>query len=147
MNLPEGIDGIPFLGKEVSSKELGQRDVAYGYADRFDEKYDLVRTVRKGRLKYMRNYQPFNFDGLQNNYRYKCLAYRAMEGDVFTGGIERRYRPGSLNPGSRRRFMTLKLIPMKPGTWQGSGLCRAFEGDEKPAQRVGQRDARSQFLP
>lgn len=76
IELPAGINGIPFLGEEVSLKELDQRDVSFGYADRFDEKYDLVRTARKGRLKYIRNYQPFNFDGLQNNYRYKCLAYQ-----------------------------------------------------------------------
>lgn len=75
LELPAGIDGIPFMGPEVSSRELDQRDVVFGYADRFDEKYDMVRTARKGRLKYMRNYQPFNFDGLQNNYRYKCLAF------------------------------------------------------------------------
>lgn len=75
LELPSGIDGIPFMGKEISSQELGERDMTFGYADRFDEKYDMVRTARKGRIKYMRNYQPFNFDGLQNNYRYKCLAF------------------------------------------------------------------------
>ena len=76
ITLPDGIDGIPFLGDELSLKDLEKRDISFGYADRFDEKYDMVRTARKGRLKYIRNYQPFNFDGLQNNYRYKCLAYQ-----------------------------------------------------------------------
>ncbi|MGC9345086.1 MAG: hypothetical protein ACP5E3_20445, partial [Bacteroidales bacterium] len=50
-------------------------NVAFGYADRFDEKYDMVRSLRVGNWKYIRNYQPFNFDGLWNNYRYKQLAY------------------------------------------------------------------------
>ena len=36
--------------------------MTFGYADRFDEKYDLVRSVRKGNMKYMRSYQPFNPD-------------------------------------------------------------------------------------
>ncbi len=75
VELPEGIDGIPFLGENVSVKDVEQQEVTYGYADRFDEKYDMVRTLRRGDLKYMRNYQGFNFDGLQNNYRYKCLAF------------------------------------------------------------------------
>jgi arylsulfatase A-like enzyme len=75
IQIPEGVDGNPFLGRSVSSKQVDNREITYGYADRFDEKYDLVRTARKGELKYMRNYQPFNFDGLQNNYRYRCLAY------------------------------------------------------------------------
>ena len=76
VDIPEGIDGRPFLGKGVTLQELNGRDTTFGYADRFDEKYDLVRTVRKGRFKYMRNYQPFNFDGLYNEYRYKMAAYR-----------------------------------------------------------------------
>jgi len=74
--LPGGIDGKPFLGAGIPSEEVAHWDEAFGYADRFDEKYDMVRTLRKGSLKYMRSYQPFNFDGLQNNYRYKCLAFQ-----------------------------------------------------------------------
>lgn len=85
IELPAGIDGIPFLGREVSSQGLDQRDVAFGYADRFDEKFDMVRTARKGRMKYIRNYQPFNFDGLQNNYRYKCLAFEEWR-DMYQNG-------------------------------------------------------------
>ncbi len=73
---PKGIDGKPFLGKAISKKQVDKQETTYGYADRFDEKYDLVRTVRRGHIKYMRNYQPFNFDALQNNYRYRCLAYQ-----------------------------------------------------------------------
>ena len=73
--VPEQMDGRPFLGKDVSQKEVETRDEAFGYADRFDEKYDLVRTLRRGKYDYVRNYQPFNFDGLQNNYRYRMLAY------------------------------------------------------------------------
>ncbi len=75
LDVPEGFDGRPFLGKGVTMDEVDSRDEVFGYADRFDEKYDLVRTFRKGNLKYMRSYQPFNYDGLQNDYRYKMLAY------------------------------------------------------------------------
>jgi hypothetical protein len=75
LDVPKQADGKPFLGKDVALAELDKRDEAVGYADRFDEKYDLVRTLRKGQYKYMRSYQPFNFDGLHNNYRYRMLAY------------------------------------------------------------------------
>ena len=71
------------------------RDEAFGYADRFDEKFDLVRTLRKGRYEYIRNYQPFNFDSLQNNYRYKMLAYTEWR-DL--------YRAGKLNAIQRQFF-------------------------------------------
>jgi arylsulfatase A-like enzyme len=76
VDVPEAMDGKPFLGEGVTARDLDRRDEAFGYADRFDEKYDLVRTFRKGKYKYIRNYQPFNFDGLFNDYRYKMLAYR-----------------------------------------------------------------------
>jgi len=75
IKVPEAMDGRPFLGPGVPLAELNKRDEAFGMADRFDEKYDFVRTLRKGRYKYMRSYQPFNFDALQNNYRYKMAAY------------------------------------------------------------------------
>jgi len=74
--IPKGIDGKPFLGKDITKENLANRNVTYGYADRFDEKYDMVRSVRVDNFKYMRNYQPFNFDGLWNNYRYRQTGYR-----------------------------------------------------------------------
>ncbi len=76
IEIPEGIDGKPFLGKNITEEELSSRDETFSYADRFDEKYDMVRAIRKGKYKYIRHFQPFNFDGLMNNYRYKQLAYK-----------------------------------------------------------------------
>jgi arylsulfatase A-like enzyme len=89
-DIPKKIDGRPFLGKGALT-----RDFTFGYADRFDEKYDLVRWVRKGRFSYQRNYQPFNFDSLQNDYRYKQLAYREWR---------QLYRAGRLNAAQRQFF-------------------------------------------
>lgn len=76
VTLPEGLDGMPFLGKDVDMEVMNQRDETYSYADRFDEKYDMVRALRKGKYKYIRNYQPFNIDGLYNQYRYKQPGYQ-----------------------------------------------------------------------
>ncbi len=77
--VPTQVDGLPFLGSGVSAEGLALRQTAFGYADRFDEKFDLVRTLRTGRYEYVRSYQPFNFDGLWNNYRYIMLAYRQWQ--------------------------------------------------------------------
>ncbi len=74
--VPPQVDGHPFLGTSVSAVEVDGRNEAWGYADRFDEKSDLVRTLRKGRFEYVRSYQPANVDALQNNYRYQMLAYQ-----------------------------------------------------------------------
>lgn len=77
--IPEQYDGQPFLGKNIPLSKVNQRDITYGYADRFDEKYDMVRSVRLGKYKYMRSYQPYNMDGLMNNYRYRMLAYQEWQ--------------------------------------------------------------------
>ncbi|MEH0152697.1 sulfatase [Limibacter armeniacum] len=79
IKVPEGMDGKPFLGKGVSASEVNKRDEVFSYADRFDEKYDLVRAVRKGKYKYIRSYEPFNIDGLMNNYRFNQLAYKEWQ--------------------------------------------------------------------
>lgn len=73
--IPEAMDGKPFLGAGINRAELEQRNETLGYADRFDEKHDLSRSLRQGNLKYVRNYQPFIPDAQRNNYRYQMLAY------------------------------------------------------------------------
>jgi arylsulfatase A-like enzyme len=87
IGLPQGVDGSPFLGNAVANQSGSRQQVTFGYADRFDEKYDLVRSVRKGNLKYIRNYQPFNMDALQNNYRYRCLAFQQWREMYHAGGL------------------------------------------------------------
>jgi arylsulfatase A-like enzyme len=99
VEIPEGMDGKAFLGKGVSKSELDSRDETYSYADRFDEKYDMVRSVRKGKYKYVRNYQPFNYDGLWNNYRYKQAGFRQWL-DM--------YKKGELNDIQAEFFKTKK---------------------------------------
>jgi len=84
--VPEAVDGSPFLGKESTAREPDPAEqISFGYADRFDEKYDMVRTLRRGNLKYMRSYQAYHPDALQNNYRYRCLAFREWR-DLFHAG-------------------------------------------------------------
>ena len=73
--VPNKVDGNPFLGKNVQMSDVNARDESFGYADRFDEKYDLLRSIRKGKYQYIRCFQPYLPDGLNNNYRYKMLAF------------------------------------------------------------------------
>lgn len=75
VTIPKSIDGSAFLGESVKQKTINNNST-FGYADRFDEKYDMVRSIRENNLKYIRNFQPFNIDALINNYRYKQLAYK-----------------------------------------------------------------------
>lgn len=93
--VPEGIDGTPFLGEDISLKQLNDRDEVYGYGDRFDELYAFNRTVRKGKFKYSRNFQPYHSKSLYAFYRYKQAAFREWK---------ELYSKGMLNEVQRRFF-------------------------------------------
>jgi len=85
VEVPAAMDGRAFLGKGVSADEVATRDSSVGYADRFDEKYEMVRSLRVGDWKYIRSYQPHYADAIQNNYRYGMAAYREWR-DLFDEG-------------------------------------------------------------
>lgn len=51
--LPRHFQGQPFLGDDADP-----RDYVYAARDRHDEAYDMVRAVRDGRFKYIRNFCP-----------------------------------------------------------------------------------------
>ncbi len=88
VELPEGIDGRP-----ISDCCVG--DPLYGYADRMGEKYDMVRSIRVGDIKYVRNFQPFNFNALSNDYRYKLSVYQELR---------EMYKAGKLNSDQSQFF-------------------------------------------
>ncbi len=54
VKVPGHMQGRPFLGKNLPP----QRDYIYGARDRMDERYDIIRSVRDKRYRYIRNYEP-----------------------------------------------------------------------------------------
>ena len=48
-------------------------------------------SLYKGKYKYIRNFQPFNVDGLYNYYRYKMLAYKEWY-NLFNEGKLNKYQ-------------------------------------------------------
>lgn len=52
--IPEVIQGQAFLGPQA----VVPRDYVYGARDRMDERYDIIRSVRDARYRYIRNYEP-----------------------------------------------------------------------------------------
>lgn len=53
--VPEHMQGQPFLGLDLPKP----RRHIFGARDRVDERYDIIRTVRERRYRYVRNYEPF----------------------------------------------------------------------------------------
>lgn len=50
--VPSNMHGQPFLGPKVQPREY-----IYGIRDRMDERYDMVRSVRDSRYRYLRNFE------------------------------------------------------------------------------------------
>lgn len=69
--IPEQMDGTPFLGKN----SIKGHEAVFCYGDRYDELYAFNRSVRKGDFRYARNFQPYHTQSLQATYRYKQLAF------------------------------------------------------------------------
>lgn len=55
IELPEHFQGRAFLGPQLKPV----RNYVYGARDRMDERYDIIRSVRDKRFRYIRNYEPF----------------------------------------------------------------------------------------
>ncbi|QBY04261.1 hypothetical protein E2K93_07600 [Thalassotalea sp. HSM 43] len=82
------MDGQSFLAKDLSLQQLNKRNNTFSHADRFDEKSDLVRSIRIGKYKYIRHYQPYYSDSLYAYYRYRQHAFKQWK---------QLYREGKLN--------------------------------------------------
>ena len=54
VDIPPHMQGRAFLGRGLSAA----RKYVYGARDRMDERYDIIRSVRDHRYRYIRNYEP-----------------------------------------------------------------------------------------
>ncbi|MFC1558555.1 sulfatase-like hydrolase/transferase [candidate division KSB1 bacterium] len=54
VEVPSYMQGQPFLGKQKAKP----REYAFSFRDRMDERYDMVRTARDKRFRYIRNFMP-----------------------------------------------------------------------------------------
>lgn len=71
---PDGLQGMPFLGPDS-----GKRAYAFSARDRMDEHYDMVRTARSDRFRYIRNYAPHRPWGQHYAFAWESLAYQDYE--------------------------------------------------------------------
>lgn len=93
---PDGIDGRSFLGSYTNST---QRKYIHGAADRFDERYDMIRAVRDRQYKYLRNFYPEKPYYLPVAYREKMPIMQEML---------RLHKSGALNPAQEQWFRSKK---------------------------------------
>jgi len=85
---PEYMQGQPFLGPDLPKP----REYIYGARDRMDERYDIIRSVRDKRYRYIRNYEP-----LKTYYQYM----NTPEKGATMKEIRRVHAEGKLPPGAQ----------------------------------------------
>ncbi|WP_196258155.1 sulfatase family protein [Pelagibacterium limicola] len=71
---PVPFDGQPFLGSDRI-----ERPVIFGGRDRMGERYDLTRTIRSRRYRYIRNYAPHRITGQYVAYEWIGQHYQDYE--------------------------------------------------------------------
>lgn len=90
VDVPPYVQGRPFLGPEAR-----EREYVFSTRDRYDEEYDMIRSVRDRRFRYVRNYYPERPYVLWIPYR---NTHPAMQ-DLLEGHAE-----GELNGVQQRWF-------------------------------------------
>lgn len=73
LTAPEHMAGRPFGGPDRAEPAR----YTFGFRNRMDERYDMVRTVRDQRYRYVRNYLPHLRAGQHVEYLYRQAAVRA----------------------------------------------------------------------
>jgi arylsulfatase A-like enzyme len=72
--VPPHMQGQPFLGDHLPAA----RNYIYGARDRIDERFDMVRSVRDRRFRYVRNFMPWH-PALQHiNYSERSATRQAL---------------------------------------------------------------------
>ena len=64
IKVPDHMQGEAFLGAQARP----ERDYAYLFRGRMDERYDMARAIRDKKYKYIRNYMPHRIWGLHVAY-------------------------------------------------------------------------------
>ncbi len=74
IEIPRHIQGRAFLGRQKAQP----REYVFGARDRMDEAYDLIRTVRDKRFRYIRNYMWHVSRGQDINYMNQMPTMQEM---------------------------------------------------------------------
>ncbi|WP_160366785.1 sulfatase-like hydrolase/transferase [Sphingobacteruim zhuxiongii] len=76
VNIPDYFQGKPFLGATDISQD---KDYAFGSRGRMDERIDLVRTIRSGNYRYVRNFMPHRPYGQHLNFLWLASSIQSWE--------------------------------------------------------------------
>ena len=113
IKIPEQMQGEAFLGSQAAPP----RDYVYMFRGRMDERYDMMRGVRDGRYKYVRNYLPHRIWGQHLNYLWRMPATRSWQ---------QAYKDGKCNAAQRAFWEskpTEELFDLESDPWEVNNLA------------------------
>ncbi|WP_158726545.1 sulfatase [Tomitella fengzijianii] len=71
----------------LTRRECRAEDMAFSARDRMDERYDMVRTVRDARFRYIRNFMPHRPCGQHVSFAWLGAGYQAWEREFLAGRL------------------------------------------------------------
>ncbi|KQS26639.1 sulfatase-like hydrolase/transferase [Dyadobacter sp. Leaf189] len=83
LDIPAYMQGKAFLGKQ----QVKERDYAFGFRGRMDERTDLSRTVRDKKFRYIRNYLPHKIYAQHLEYLWKAPSMPSWEAEFKAGRL------------------------------------------------------------
>ncbi len=134
ITIPGVMQGIPFLGTDKDKRKF-----VYGHSDRVDEAYEISRTLRSNRYRYVRNYLP-HFPLIQDNF-YTDQSEIMQE-------LRSNYDDGNLTAAQAsmwaNRRAAEELYDTNVDPYEVHNLAREF--DHLPVIKEFRREMRSQLL-
>lgn len=83
--IPAYLQGVLFLGITKSADPK----YVFMFKDRMDERYDMSRSVRDSKFRYIRNYTPFRPHGQHIEYLWKAASMRSWEEEFKAGRLNK----------------------------------------------------------
>jgi len=143
IEIPKLMQGHPFAG----AARTAAQQYAFSFRNRMDERYDMVRTARDSRYRYLRNYMPHLIYGQHVEYMFQMRSMAAWE---------KAFREGKLS-GPQSRFWRekpaeelydLDADPFEVNNLAGSREHRAVLDRMRPALRRHMLETRDNgFIP
>lgn len=120
--VPDHMQGQPFLGGDLPPA----RDFIYGARDRIDERFDMVRSVRDKRFRYVRNFMPWR-QALQHiNYSEQSWTRRALRQAYADGTLSSNVSSFLTAPREAEELYDLRTDPLELNNLAND---RAFAAD------------------